>query len=67
MLRTIWALSSFLLILIVILQNPKGQAVGNQNQFFGGTRATEDVINRITWALSLTFLFLTILISLSES
>lgn len=67
MLRTIWLFSSFFLILIVILQNPKAQAMGSQGQIFGGTRATEEFINKLTWVLALAFLFLTALVSVFDA
>jgi protein translocase SecG subunit len=67
MLRTIWTFSSFFLIIIIILQNPKAQSTSNQGQIFGGTRATEVGVYRVTWVLALIFLFLTVSLSVFDS
>jgi preprotein translocase subunit SecG len=67
MLHITWSFLSLLIILVIILQNPKAQSAGTQGQVFGGTRANEDLVNKLTWILSVIFLFLTILISVFDN
>jgi len=59
------ALNGFLLILIVLIQNPKGGGVdatfGGQgaNQMLGAARSS-DVVEKITWGLAITMFILAI-------
>lgn len=66
MLHTLWITSSILLIIFIILHNPKSQGLGSQNQLFGATRTAEENINKITWSLVSIFFILAIYISSSN-
>lgn len=64
--QIIWASSAFLLIIAVLLHSPKGDGlggIGGQAQLFSSTKSAEKTLNRITWALSVTFILLTIALS----
>ncbi|MGB3693063.1 MAG: preprotein translocase subunit SecG [Spirulinaceae cyanobacterium] len=64
--QIIWAASAFLLIVLVLLHSPKGDGIGGiggQAQLFTSTKSAEKTLNRITWALSITFIALTIVLS----
>lgn len=63
MLHNIWILCSIVLIFLIILQNPKSQAISNQNKLFGSTRAAEDTTSKVTWFFVAMFFTLTIIIS----
>lgn len=65
MLHNIWIISSILLIIFIIIHNPKSQGLGAQNQMFGTTRTAEENINKITWVLTCIFFILAIYISSS--
>ena len=66
MLHNLWITSSLLLILFIILHNPKSQGLGSQNQVFGTTRTAEENINKVTWFLICVFFILAIYISSSN-
>lgn len=62
----IWALSAFGLIILVLLHSPKGDgigAIGGQAQLFSSAKSAETTLNRITWALTVVFMGLTIVLS----
>lgn len=62
----IWLISASLLIILVLLHSPKGDGlggIGGQAQLFTSTKSAEKTLNRITWALSITFIALTIILS----
>jgi preprotein translocase subunit SecG len=62
----IWALSAAGLIVLVLLHSPKGDgigAIGGQAQLFSSTKSAENTLNRITWALTVIFLGLTVVLS----
>lgn len=62
----IWALSAFGLIVLVLLHSPKGDgigAIGGQAQLFSSAKSAETTLNRITWALTVVFMGLTIVLS----
>ncbi|MDJ0648421.1 MAG: preprotein translocase subunit SecG [Xenococcaceae cyanobacterium MO_188.B19] len=64
--QIIWAGSAFLLIVLVLLHSPKGDGIGGiggQAQLFTSTKSAETTLNRITWALSITFMALTVALS----
>lgn len=63
MLHNLWITSSILLIIFIIMHNPKSQGLGNQNQIFGITRTAEENINKITWFLTCIFFVLAIYLS----
>ncbi|MDZ7958200.1 MAG: preprotein translocase subunit SecG [Aulosira sp. DedQUE10] len=62
----IWSLSAVGLIVLVLLHSPKGDgigAIGGQAQLFSSTKSAENTLNRITWALTVIFLGLTVVLS----
>jgi preprotein translocase subunit SecG len=64
--QIIWLISASLLIVLVLLHSPKGDGlggIGGQAQLFTSTKSAEKTLNRITWALSITFIALTIVLS----
>ena len=64
--QIIWAVSAFLLVVLVLLHSPKGDGlggIGGQAQLFTSTKSAEKTLNRITWTLSIIFIGLTIVLS----
>jgi preprotein translocase subunit SecG len=64
--QIIWAVSCFLLIVLVLLHSPKGDGIGGiggQAQLFTSTKTAEATLNRITWTLSIIFMALTVVLS----
>lgn len=64
--EAIWALSAVGLTILVMLHSPKGDgigAIGGQAQLFSSTKSAETTLNRITWALTVIFLGLTVVLS----
>ncbi|MBW4562622.1 MAG: preprotein translocase subunit SecG [Mojavia pulchra JT2-VF2] len=64
--QSIWALSAAGLIVLVLLHSPKGDgigAIGGQAQLFSSTKSAENTLNRVTWALTVIFLGLTVVLS----
>jgi preprotein translocase subunit SecG len=64
--QIIWAASAFLLIILILLHSPKGDGlggIGGQAQLFTSTKSAEKTLNRITWALSIVFMALTVALS----
>ncbi len=64
--RVIWALSAFLLIVLVLLHSPKGDGIGGiggQAQLFTSSKSAEKTLNQITWTLSVIFMSLTVVLS----
>jgi preprotein translocase subunit SecG len=64
--QIIWAASAFLLIVLILLHSPKGDGlggIGGQAQLFTSTKSAERTLNRITWALSIVFMALTVALS----
>lgn len=64
--QIIWSISAFSLIVLVLLHSPKGDGLGGlggQAQLFTSTRSAETTLNRLTWALTVIFLGLTIVLS----
>jgi preprotein translocase subunit SecG len=65
-LEAIWAFSAVGLIVLVLLHSPKGDgigAIGGQAQLFSSTKSAETTLNRVTWALTVIFLGLTVVLS----
>ncbi len=61
-----WALSAVGLIILVLLHSPKGDgigAIGGQAQLFSSTKSAENTLNRVTWALTVIFMGLTVVLS----
>lgn len=64
--QTIWALSAVGLTILVLLHSPKGDgigAIGGQAQLFSSTKSAETTLNRVTWALTVIFMSLTVVLS----
>ncbi|HEY9802685.1 MAG TPA: preprotein translocase subunit SecG [Leptolyngbyaceae cyanobacterium] len=64
--QAIWALSALGMIVLVLLHSPKGDgigAIGGQAQLFSSTKSAENTLNRVTWALTVVFLGLTVVLS----
>lgn len=65
-LQIIWALSALGLIILVLLHSPKGDGIGGiggQAQLFTSAKSAETALNRVTWALAVIFIGLTIVLS----
>ncbi|MGF1539958.1 MAG: preprotein translocase subunit SecG [Pleurocapsa sp.] len=66
LIQIVWAASAFLSIILILLHSPKGDGlggIGGQSQLFTSTKSAENTLNRITWALSITFMALTVVLS----
>ncbi|BAY19704.1 hypothetical protein NIES2109_44820 [Nostoc sp. HK-01] len=64
--QIVWSLAAVGLIVLVLLHSPKGDgigAIGGQAQLFSSTKSAENTLNRITWALTVIFLGLTVVLS----
>lgn len=64
--QIIWAASAFLTIVFVLLHSPKGDGlggIGGQSQMFTSTKSAENALNRITWALAITFISCTAILA----
>jgi preprotein translocase subunit SecG len=64
--EAIWVFSAIGLIVLVLLHSPKGDgigAIGGQAQLFSSTKSAENTLNRVTWALTVIFLGLTVVLS----
>ncbi len=66
LIQVIWIISACLLVVLVLLHSPKGDGlggIGGQAQLFTSTKSAEKTLNRVTWALSITFMALTVVLS----
>lgn len=64
--QLIWATSALGLIILVLLHSPKGDGLGGlggQAQLFTSTKSAETTLNRVTWALTVIFMGLTVVLS----
>lgn len=64
--QVIWVVSALGLTVLVLLHSPKGDgigAIGGQAQLFSSTKSAETTLNRVTWALTVVFLSLTVVLS----
>ena len=64
--QIIWAVSGVLLIILILLHSPKGDGIGGiggQAQLFTSTKSAENTLNRVTWALSVIFIGITVVLS----
>jgi preprotein translocase subunit SecG len=64
--QLIWLLSAIGLIILVLLHSPKGDGIGGiggQAQLFTSAKSAETTLNRITWALTIMFMGLTVILS----
>ncbi|KOP27195.1 preprotein translocase subunit SecG [Hapalosiphon sp. MRB220] len=62
----IWVFSAVALTVLVLLHSPKGDgigAIGGQAQLFSSTKSAEKTLNQVTWALTVIFLGLSIVLS----
>jgi len=62
----IWVFSAIALIVLVLLHSPKGDgiaAIGGQAQLFSSTKSAEKTLNQVTWALTVIFLGLSVVLS----
>lgn len=65
-LHAVWSLSALGLMVLVLLHSPKGDGIGGiggQAQLFTSTKSAETALNRVTWALAVIFIGLTIVLS----
>lgn len=65
-LQIVWSLAALGVIILVLLHSPKGDgigAIGGQAQLFSSTKSAENTLNRITWALTVIFMGLTVVLS----
>lgn len=65
-LESVWAISALGLIVLVLLHSPKGDGLGGlggQAQLFTSTKSAETTLNRVTWALTVIFMGLTVVLS----
>lgn len=64
--EAVWVFSAVGLTILVLLHSPKGDgvgAIGGQAQLFSSTKSAETTLNRVTWALTVIFLSLTVVLS----
>ncbi len=64
--QIVWTTSAFLLIVLVLLHSPKGDGlggIGGQSQLFTSAKSAETSLNRITWALCIVFMTITVALS----
>jgi preprotein translocase subunit SecG len=64
--KIVWAVIAASLIFLVLLHSPKGDGLGGmggQAQLFSSTKSAETTLNRLTWALTVLFLGLTVILS----
>ena len=64
--QIIWTVSAVLLIVLVLLHSPKGDGlggIGGQSQLFTSAKSAETTLNRITWALCIIFMTITVALS----
>jgi preprotein translocase subunit SecG len=65
-LQFVWLGSALCIIVLVLLHSPKGDGIGGiggQAQLFTSTKSAETTLNRTTWALSVIFMGLTVVLS----
>ncbi len=65
-LQILWVVSAIGLVIFILLHSPKGDGIGGiggQAQLFTSTKSAEVTLNRITWALTISFLSLTLVLS----
>ncbi|HEY9904338.1 MAG TPA: preprotein translocase subunit SecG [Candidatus Sericytochromatia bacterium] len=64
--QLIWAVSALGVVILVMLHSPKGDGIGGiggQAQLFTSTKSAETALNRVTWAFSVIFIGLTVVLS----
>lgn len=60
MIQNLWILCSVLLIISIMIYNPKSQGMMGQSQILNGTRSAQDTLNKVTWTFIIIFFLLTI-------
>jgi preprotein translocase subunit SecG len=63
--KIVWSVIAASLIFLVLLHSPKGDGlggIGGQAQLFSSTKSAETTLNRVTWALTVMFLALTVVL-----
>ncbi len=66
LLHILWVVSAVGLTVLVLLHSPKGDGlggIGGQAQLFTSAKSAETSLNRITWALTVIFMGLTVILS----
>ena len=66
LLQIIRTVSAVGLIVLVLLHSPKGDGlggIGGQAQLFQSAKSAEKTLNRVTWALTILFMGLTVILS----
>ncbi|MEX0268215.1 preprotein translocase subunit SecG [Leptolyngbyaceae cyanobacterium UHCC 1019] len=61
-----WIVAALGLVIVVLLHSPKGDGLGGlsgQAQLFNSTKTAELTLNRVTWALTVVFMGLTVVLS----
>ncbi len=64
--QIIWGISALGVVILVMLHSPKGDGIGGiggQAQLFTSTKSAETALNRVTWAFSVVFMGLTVVLS----
>lgn len=64
--KTVWMACSVGIIILVLLHSPKGDGLSGlsgQAQLFTSTKSAETTLNRVTWALTILYMGLTIVLS----
>jgi preprotein translocase subunit SecG len=64
--KVLWVVAAVGLTALVLLHSPKGDglgALGGQAQLFTSTKSAETTLNRVTWALTVVFMGLTVVLS----
>lgn len=66
LLHILWVVSAAGLTVLVLLHSPKGDGlggIGGQAQLFTSAKSAETSLNRLTWALTVIFMGLTVILS----
>lgn len=66
LIKFIWIASAIGMTVLVLLHSPKGDGIGGiggQAQLFTSTKSAETALNRVTWAFSVIFMGLTVILS----
>lgn len=60
MIENLWILCCVLLLISIMIYNPKSQGMMGQNQILNGTRSAQETLNKVTWTFIIIFFLLTI-------
>lgn len=67
-LEILWMIAALGLTILVLLHSPKGDGlggIGGQAQLFTSAKSAETTLNRLTWAFTIVFMGLTVILSSS--